>query len=104
MSLRIGSHRVRCRIASLPEVLPRAARPWVCSYASSVDPGGCRGDRGKASMELQASTLYPASATVLPSDTVELLTPTAASLAKLAAVLRPATPLAAAAVETILPD
>jgi len=55
-------------------------------------------------MELQSSTYFPTNSSSLSTDTVELLTPVAASLAKLASSLRMTHPKSASVVETLLPD
>lgn len=55
-------------------------------------------------MDLQVPTLYPASATTSASDTVELLAPRTASLAKIVVALRPLSTRAFAPVEMLLPD
>lgn len=55
-------------------------------------------------MELQAPALYPPTVNASSSDTVELLAPRTASLAKMASSLRRTSTVDPASVETLLPD
>jgi hypothetical protein len=57
--------------------------------------------RGKASMELEASTFFPTSPIASSSDTVELFCPPASAVAKLAVAFRP---IVAVVIDTLQPD
>lgn len=66
--------------------------------------GGLPGVPGKASMELQSPSYFPGPRTASSGDTIEMLSPSTASLAKLAAVVRPPCPVGISAVDTFQTD